>query len=391
MSKKLKIPTLNDIYPFDKKSLSVISCIDQITTITNGIFLDFNSPINSILLWKMIGIKETLVDSSSSLYETREIDINTWYSNWNNLNNVENFTTLTKDVVIISSDIRNCFKVVCYYILIKHFSNPLHTCDSDNSCITTTKTLENSSTLITPLITSRGMVNYTNMTDNLYYWAKNTLGIADEFLSFYYKYLNLSRTAIGKSKAYTKWFGCYSPDLVNNLQPKECDGLCQNDISIQLYDEVSKKNKECSNSSICIIDSSSINALNTSTNINFEQVCTGCSLNPSSPCICILDVSISTGLEKVSAKGGSLSNPVIFKQVCPNAKCLKKDLNTGEFIESVCGDNPSFANDISVNQGLTTKNYFVFIIIAAILLIVILASITGSNYNKASMTFILKN
>lgn len=104
------------------------------------------------------------------------------------------------------------------------------------------------------------------------------------------------------------------------------------------------------NANICVIDNVTINSVGTKgKGITFNQVCPGCAGNNSS-CICYSygnDV-----FDKIQAGNGSMEDPVIFKQYCPNSLCYKKQANN-KFQEVKCNSvspaNTGKGGDIDYN------------------------------------------
>jgi len=104
------------------------------------------------------------------------------------------------------------------------------------------------------------------------------------------------------------------------------------------------------NANICVIDNITINSVGTKgKGITFNQVCPGCVQN-NSGCICYSygnDV-----FDKIKAGNGSMEDPVIFKQYCPNSLCYKKQVNN-KFQEVKCNSvspaNTGKGGDIDYN------------------------------------------
>lgn len=93
------------------------------------------------------------------------------------------------------------------------------------------------------------------------------------------------------------------------------------------------------NSNICVIDNITIEAVSTQgKGITFSQVCPGCASRPGN-CICYSygkDV-----FDKINSGSGSMQDPVIFKQNCPNSLCYQKQVN-GKYQEVKCNTvNPA--------------------------------------------------
>lgn len=205
------------------------------------------------------------------------------------------------------------------------------------------------------------------------------------------------RNSISVNNTLLEWCGCFAPpsqamykvlgptakDLSDVSASTLCDPLCISGQSIKRYSSLTSETNTNSllqcDANICLMSNISVNLQESSGAIAFEQLCNGCVNNPTKPCICIMDISSMSYMNKITYTGQSLMNESVFQQVCPDSVCYT--LNNGELKTYVC--NPSLAGytgDIQNYQssGMSERQYynkldttlyiFLFVILAIILL-----------------------
>ena len=154
------------------------------------------------------------------------------------------------------------------------------------------------------------------------------------------------RTKVSQSPIALGWCGCFSPlpswvakvfsekDPVTTRDfPNACDNLCfgpPDKTIIKIYEApfIAANGTPQENPStpvpckatICVIDENSINSVNSTADINFNQICPKSGNNTVT--ICYLDVSNPNILDNVSSNGGNgVLSQESFKQDCPDAIC----------------------------------------------------------------------
>jgi hypothetical protein len=153
------------------------------------------------------------------------------------------------------------------------------------------------------------------------------------------------------------WCGCYTPlptfveDAFNSAKvtpfPNRCDPLCFPNGVFGFYqtpfgqkfsgDVISEQGRklDCTPATICIIDNNSVNAVNTTGHVDFNQIC---KCPPGNACLCYLDVSDTGVLDNVhDNNGGGMLNQSRFKQNCTNAICYKID-DKGNYTPVKCNE-----------------------------------------------------
>lgn len=154
------------------------------------------------------------------------------------------------------------------------------------------------------------------------------------------------RSKISQSTVALSWCGCFAPlpswvakkftekDPVTTRDfPNSCDNLCFgpfNETIIKLYEapfiaaggtpQENPNTVILCRATICVIDENAINAVNSTGDINFNQICPKSGNNTVT--ICYLDVSNPNILDNVSSNGGNgVLSQVTFKQDCPDGIC----------------------------------------------------------------------
>lgn len=298
-----------------------------------------------ILMFSIAGI-----DSKTN----SEIPQSLWYSAWisqaeTNLYAAQLLIILNKVYALSTSNIKYFIDQMDYiggYVLIRYFSNPIP------------EGFPNAGNY--PLLVSNTEDYYNRMTDVLYDFFYNEgrgifgLGnyVINELCS------NFSRDTVGSYKPILNWCGCFSKDDQITIDAKEkypnsasyskaCDPLCIANDSIKLVqsatDDAPFTNQECT-ATFCIMTKFSISTTDSDGIINLNQICP-CSKNQS--CFCIIDSTIEGLLNRVRANdGGSMSDPISFKQYCPGARCIVQNKD-GTTTEVECQqDNPNGTNQI---------------------------------------------
>ena len=159
------------------------------------------------------------------------------------------------------------------------------------------------------------------------------------------------RTKISRSENALAWCGCFSPipswaytvytektDSTPNVEtnrdfPNACDNLCHSlsDLTIirptqapfVLDKQTNPGQPIACKSTICVIDDNVINAVNSTGNIYFYQICPKSS---GSITKCYLDVTNPGILDNVrSANGNGMLTQELFLQDCPDAVCYVLD------------------------------------------------------------------
>lgn len=373
--------TISDISGKGKLSIKIQDAILKLSSLIPS---NIEGP-DDIYDYSGIYISMLGVIGSSPLTESSYTD---WYESsggWNDSDATNKFILLTN--FFINDNIINYpyVQIVAYYILGKYFSSNLYSCSLDTGDTVYT------CTVLTGINSSP--MNYdsniktSNLPGNIFNWAKNTQGSCDFFLTYFSKTLNATRHLASVYPWYAQWLGCYTQDNLIEGKPKECDPLCQNIYTIPLYDITNSITKKC-NESICVIDNASVGIFNSNGGGTFQQVCPSCAgdAGADSNCLCVLDVSTLSGnLEKISTGNGNLSNPLVFQQVCPGAVCITRN-SDGVMETTECSTNPAVIAS-SGKAYLKGSDYFIFFLFAILVFVVLMAAITGSNYNKYTVKF----
>lgn len=127
------------------------------------------------------------------------------------------------------------------------------------------------------------------------------------------------------------WCGCFTktitfnktPDVPNfpKTFPNSCLPTCIVPEAVKLLDPENPGDFEQCNASVCVIDDITIQVYESSGGpITFNQICTACISDPSSPCICI----VQADLDGSRIGEGSEDLKVNFNQVCPFSVCFKQ-------------------------------------------------------------------
>ena len=186
------------------------------------------------------------------------------------------------------------------------------------------------------------------------------------------------RTKIAKSPVALSWCGCFTPlpDWAKKIYtekntetsgsvetikeyPNACDNLCFGPPGltiIKLYQvpyildsQINPGTVIGCPSTICVIDDNAVNAVNTTGNVNFYQICPK---QPGQITRCYLDVTKPGVLDNVRSGDNGMITQALFKQDCPDAVCYKINDQTGEQIITKCNDinTPSTGGLFSNNK-----------------------------------------
>jgi hypothetical protein len=193
------------------------------------------------------------------------------------------------------------------------------------------------------------------------------------------------RTKISNSPTALSWCGCFAPlpdwtksiytrqnpnaapgSITNKNFPNVCDNLCfgpENETIIKIYEPDFVTNTGVNSgqpvpcvATICVIDDNAVNAVNSSGNVNFDQICPA---PPGGITECYLDVTKPGVLDNVSgANGQGMLSQTLFRQDCPNAACYTINDVTGVRTITKCNEinTPStgdlFRNNINGLSGV---------------------------------------
>lgn len=179
-------------------------------------------------------------------------------------------------------------------------------------------------------------------------------------------------------------FGCYLPDAeyaayIDQYQiPKQCTPTCNRSNVIPALAPDGVTSLACENN-ICLMDNIAVNLINSQIggNINFSQVCGGCSSTTpgvNASCTCIVS---GTTLDVINS---SLGGQINFQQQCTGTiQCITQD-SSGNKIQVPCGssnnplsgqtDQMAAAAAISRNEGNILL--IVLLIVLVVIIIVVL-------------------
>lgn len=185
------------------------------------------------------------------------------------------------------------------------------------------------------------------------------------------------RNTVSVNDTLLEWCGCFTPpssimnkNLGNEAQGQDnissstiCDPLCITQNAIKRYSSLtSLKNTnnllQCS-ANICVMNNININYQNSSAPILFEQICNGCVNNPTKSCLCILDTTNMSYMNKITYQGQTLLDQGIFQQVCPDSVCYQ--VNNGILKEIECNTKlTGYTGQVSNyrESGMTEKQYY---------------------------------
>ena len=243
-----------------------------------------------------------------------------------------------------TTSIVNDLNQVMQFILYRHFSTPIPTgyTNAGNR----------------PRIVDNKSEYYTDMTTAIYSFFINggqgVNGIGNNTIKE--MCANFTRTNIGNSVYIKNWCGCFAPEsslttAAKALYPESasytaaCDLLCIWPGAIKLVNPESSSdpgvNATC-NAKLCIMSKFSLSNADLNGSINLNQNCPCANPDsPSGPCFCVIDSSVESLLNKTrAANGGSMADPVTFKQYCPGSQCILEQ-SDGSLKQVPCqNDNP---------------------------------------------------
>jgi hypothetical protein len=194
-------------------------------------------------------------------------------------------------------------------------------------------------------------------------------GICGAFISGFCN--GCSREQVSTDSTLLTYCGCNIPNNTATYGVNSgCDSLCNRAEVLQNINPLNGISNACAES-VCIIDSVSINAVNTTINngIVFSQLCSSCK-----DCACIFDQS---GASNIIQQAG-ITTPVQLAISCgEGSTCYNKDIN-GNLVKVLCPTNANFA---FLNDPVNISNTTIILIIIVVLILVI-AIVLVYLYNK---------
>lgn len=189
--------------------------------------------------------------------------------------------------------------------------------------------------------------------------SNQTPGICDLFLTEYCaKY---TEAEISSDFAKAQLCGCYIGGYGITIPSPSCAPLCHMIGTVQLPDLVEAgKSQECSGS-VCVIDQTSINLINTQTKnpVAYTQICPDCS--ETNPCTCIISGSNVTQTLQESGMGP------VYQQICgpTNAQCYTVATDGASPVNVPCPPVTAF---LSTEPSITFPIVFVVVVVIIIIL-----------------------
>jgi len=323
---------------------SVLSSIEVIDKIISKLDIteDETEQLVNDIIYTITGIDK----NSGSLISQEE-----WYNIWLSQDKPTRFsfsvnfiiekvkTNLTNDTSIIVKR----FNYISEFILRRYFSTPIPNGypNSGNK----------------PRLVDNKSIYYTDMTGALHTFFINgglgLNGVGNNTIQQMCQ--NFSRTTIANYIPIKNWCGCFAPESKITQQAKSiypdsgsyttaCDPLCIFPQAIKVVDS-DGSNSKC-NSTLCIMSKIDIASADLNGSINLNQNCPCASSGQ--PCFCVIDSSVESLLNKTQGpNGGSMADPVTFKQYCPGAQCFVEEPN-GDLTQVKCqNDNPGQTGNIS--------------------------------------------
>ena len=113
----------------------------------------------------------------------------------------------------------------------------------------------------------------------------------------------------------------------------------------------------CIGATICVIDKNNISSVNTTGDINFNQIC---KCTAGAPCMCYIDTTTPGILDNIRSGENGMLNQANFNQVCNNAICYKIEKG-GDYLEVKCNgiNTPSTGGVFGKNKnGLAEKENY---------------------------------
>ncbi len=152
-------------------------------------------------------------------------------------------------------------------------------------------------------------------------------GACDLFLNPYCS--TFTREEIGADGVRASLCGCYAPPLYPTTVPPECDSICHLTTTVPIADPCTGEVARCSNT-ICVIDDTNINLVDTEATAAFTQICPACDQEGADPCVCIIGGTDPTAT--ISDAGVSTT----YTQYCgTNSICYQTD-NYGGITQVPC-------------------------------------------------------
>tara|TARA_Y100000310_G_scaffold315174_1_gene365437 strand:- start:329 stop:1624 length:1296 start_codon:yes stop_codon:yes gene_type:complete len=334
----------------------IVNVLKTISSIVGG--LNPSNTVDSQAIKDVDDIINSIAGVSNGGMMSQEIWYNVWLSQSNpnyysfSLNAIINIVRADKTTSNLNNLITQ-LNTIMKFVIIRHFAKPIPTSYLNNKAPVGTK----------PRLAENDSIYYTEMTDQLHSFFLNSqigiYGIGNDTIKS--MCANFSRTTISNYVPIKQWCGCFAPESpftteAKKLHPESstytvgCDPLCIYFDAIKAVDgpdSTSPGTNVGCNATLCIMSKFDLQTADSSGSINLSQNCP-CSVGKASgPCICIIDSSIESLLNKMKAPdGGSMSDPVTFKQYCPGAECFVSD-DKGNLTQTACqGDNPGETNKI---------------------------------------------
>ena len=322
--------------------------------------------------------EETQISTNNLVYGITGINNNnmvsqeTWYNTWltqstpnfysSSLLFIINKVKVTNDQSTLVSFV-NKLGLISKFIIIRHFATPIPNSYLQNNAPVGTK----------PRLVDNQSIYYTNMTDTLQSFFLNypsgLYGIGNDTIGDMCS--NFSRSTISNYLPIKEWCGCFSPESTFTTKAKElypdsssytkdCDPLCIYPDAIKIINGPTTtdygSNASCKGSTLCVMSKFDLQTADSNGSINLTQNCPCAGPNSTGPCFCVIDSSIESLLNKTKAEnGGSMADPITFKQYCPGAECFIADAN-GNLTQTACqSDNPGETNAITnLTQNMPT-------------------------------------
>ena len=323
-----------------------------------------------------------LINSIAGVSNGIMIPQESWYNGWlsqskpnyysfslNAIINIVEVDTTTNNL----SNLLIQLDTIMKFVIIRHFAKPIPTSYLNNGATIGTK----------PRLVDNTSIYYTEMTDQLHSFflnnQKGMKGIGNGTVND--MCANFSRTTISTYVPIKQWCGCFAPESPFTTNAKKiypgsatytvgCDPLCRYFDAIKAVDGLDSsspgRNVSC-DATLCIMSKFDLQTADSNGSINLSQNCPCSTGKTSGPCICVIDISIESLLNKMKAPdGGSMADPITFSQYCPGAECFVSDDN-GNLTQTACqSDNPDASNNINgktKNQGtvIAPNIWFLFL------------------------------
>ena len=324
-----------------------------------------------------------LLNSITGISNGAKISQESWYNGWLSQSNPNYYSfslnaiinIVRADTTINLSNLLVQLDTIMKFVIIRHFSSKIPMSYLNNSAPFGTK----------PRLVDNTSIYYTEMTTHLHSFflnnQKGMYGIGNNTIND--MCANFSRTTIANYDPIKQWCGCFAPESTFTENAKKlypgsatytvgCDPLCIYFDAIKAVDNSDStslgRNVSC-NATLCIMSKFDLQTADSNGSINLTQNCPCSTGKATGPCICVIDSSIESLLNKIKAPdGGSMSDPVTFNQYCPGAQCYVSDDN-GNLNQVACqSDNPANTNVIhnktkNIGTVIAPNIWFMFLVI----------------------------